>query len=93
MDRPKRAKIFWNGGSQAVRLPKEFRFSTEEVCIRREGDSVILDPPEEPDWSPGFWERLTALGPLSEDFARPEPLSKPLHRDAGIDDIGTSSDA
>ena len=38
------AKIFWTGRSQAVRLPKEFRFDTEEVRIRRDGDAVILEP-------------------------------------------------
>jgi len=32
-----KAKIFWSGRSQAVRLPKEFRFETDEVSIRRHG--------------------------------------------------------
>ena len=40
----KRAKLFRNGGSQAVRLPKEFQFSGAEVRIRREGQNVILEP-------------------------------------------------
>ena len=40
----KTAKIFWNGRSQAVRLPKEFRFAEKEVFIRREGNQVILTP-------------------------------------------------
>jgi antitoxin VapB len=39
-----RAKVFWTGRSQAVRLPKEFRFDTETVLIRREGDAVVLEP-------------------------------------------------
>ena len=38
------AKIFKNGRSQAVRLPKEFRFDVEEVFIRKVGDQVILSP-------------------------------------------------
>ena len=38
------AKIFMNGRSQAVRLPKEFRFEGEEVNIRRVGQDVILSP-------------------------------------------------
>ena len=38
------AKIFWSGRSQAVRLPKEFRFDTDEVRIRRHGSGVILEP-------------------------------------------------
>lgn len=37
------AKIFWSGRSQAVRLPKEYRFEGEQVSIRREGDKVILE--------------------------------------------------
>lgn len=42
---PMRAKLFWNGRSQAVRLPKIFRFEGQtEVSTRREGDKVILEP-------------------------------------------------
>lgn len=36
------AKIFRNGRSQAVRLPKAFRFDTEEVYIQKDGDRLIL---------------------------------------------------
>jgi antitoxin VapB len=38
------AKLFWTGRSQAVRLPKEFRFDGREVRIRRQGNSVVLEP-------------------------------------------------
>jgi len=38
------AKVFVTGRSQAVRLPKEFRFSTPEVYIERKGNAVILRP-------------------------------------------------
>jgi hypothetical protein len=38
------AKVFWSGRSQAVRLPKEFWFDTDEVHIRRHGATVILEP-------------------------------------------------
>lgn len=41
---PHIAKIFQSGNSQAVRLPKDFRFSVEEVEVSREGDAVILRP-------------------------------------------------
>jgi antitoxin VapB len=47
---PRTAKIFMNNRSQAVRLPKEFQFSTSEVFIRRQGDEVILSPRPK-DWS------------------------------------------
>jgi hypothetical protein len=33
------------------------------------------------DWPPGFWEKLHALGPLSDDFALPEPLPENPYRD------------
>ena len=36
------ARIFWNGNSQAVRLPKDFRFDTDEVEILRRGDELVL---------------------------------------------------
>ena len=36
------AKVFMNNRSQAVRLPKEFQFTTSEVFIRKQGDEVIL---------------------------------------------------
>ena len=43
------AKLFWSGRSQAVRLPKDFRFRGEEVRIRRRGSAVILEPVTD-DW-------------------------------------------
>jgi len=57
------AKIFWSGRSQAVRLPKEFRFDTDEVRIRRQGNRIILEPIAK-DWN---W--LDAIvGPVDDDF-------------------------
>lgn len=57
------AKVFENGRSQAVRLPKEYRFDDEEVAINKIGDIVILMPKEN-KWS-GF---LNSLNLFSEDF-------------------------
>jgi antitoxin VapB len=42
------AKVFMNGRSQAVRLPKEFRFSENDVFIKKIGKIVILFPKEDP---------------------------------------------
>ena len=57
------AKIFANGASQAVRLPKEFRFDVEEVCIKRIGSAVLLFPKE------AAWELMReALGKADDDF-------------------------
>ncbi len=57
------AKVFWSGRSQAVRLPKEFRFEGKEVRVRRDGKAVILEPVED-EWA--WLDRIT--GPLSQEF-------------------------
>lgn len=57
------AKVFWSGRSQAVRLPKEFRFEADEVRIRRHGQAVILEPIAH-DWA--WLDALT--GSLDDDF-------------------------
>lgn len=57
------AKLFQNGRSQAVRLPKEFRFNGDEVVINKIGEIVILMPKEN-KWS-GF---LNSLELFSDDF-------------------------
>jgi antitoxin VapB len=61
----KRAKVFWSGRSQAVRLPKDFRFQGEEVRIRRHGNAIILEPVSE-DWA---WLDSIA-GKLDQDLVR-----------------------
>jgi antitoxin VapB len=53
-----RAKLFRNGRSQAVRLPKEFRFPGEEVTLRWDGDAVIMEPVRKRAWPAGYWARL-----------------------------------
>ncbi len=60
---PKIAKLFMNGRSQAVRLPKEFRFAGSEVLISKEGQNIILSP------RPPSWDAFFKETPLpSEDF-------------------------
>ena len=49
----KTAKIFRNGRSQAVRLPKEFRFDCDEVYVHKQGDKVILSA-KKPGWDEFF---------------------------------------
>lgn len=59
----KTAKLFINGKSQAVRLPKEFRFQGSEVYIKRIGRNVILIPKNDP------WESLvSSLDDFSNDY-------------------------
>jgi antitoxin VapB len=55
----RRAKLFMNNRSQAVRLPKDFQFNTEEVFIRKEGSEVILSP------RPSDWSAYIAGGPVA----------------------------
>ena len=66
-----RAKLFWNGRSQAVRLPKEFRFEGEEVSVRREGKRVVLEPVRRRGWPKGYWESWKKV---PDDFEAPAPL-------------------
>ncbi len=57
------AKLFQNGRSQAVRLPKEFRFDCDEVFVHKQGDKVILSAKE-----PGWDEFFDAASVFAEDF-------------------------
>jgi antitoxin VapB len=57
------AKVFVTGRSQAIRIPKEFRFECEEVYIERHGDQVILTP------KPKSWEEYFATSKrFTKDF-------------------------
>lgn len=57
------AKLFQNGKSQAVRLPKKYRFSGDKVIIKRMGNAVVLLPYED------NWETLfNSLEQFSDDF-------------------------
>ncbi len=71
------AKVFWSGRSQAVRLPKSFRFDASEVRIRRHGAAVILEPVAH-DWA--WLDRV--IGGVDEDFvsaanAQPSEQDRP----------------
>ncbi|HSG38958.1 MAG TPA: type II toxin-antitoxin system VapB family antitoxin [Thermoanaerobaculia bacterium] len=73
-----RARLFKSGGSQAVRLPREFRFEgQEEVLIHREGERVILEPVRR-KWSREFLE----LAGSAPDFPYPD---EPLPAEPGPD--------
>lgn len=57
------AKIFENGRSQAVRLPKKFRFDTDEVVVQQLGDAVILVP-----WESVWQTFLEGLDGFTDDI-------------------------
>jgi len=59
----KTAKLFKNGQSQAVRLPKEFRMAGTEVYIKKHGEAVVLLPKER-SWAPLF----ESLNHFEKDF-------------------------
>ena len=59
------AKVFENGRSQAVRLPKECRFNTDEVAVNRIGDIVLLMP-KTIKWS----SFMQAIDMFSDDFMK-----------------------
>lgn len=64
------AKVFQNGRSQAVRIPKAFRFKGNEVKISKKGDKVILEPLERSRWPEDFWDAFS----VDPDFKTPEAL-------------------
>ena len=74
----KTAKLFTNGGSQAVRLPAEFRFDGDEVYVRKDsrtGDVILSKKPRL------TWEEYFALceaeGPIDDSFMADRPLNTP----------------
>ena len=76
------AKLFWSGRSQAVRLPKEFRFEGEQVRVRRHGAAVILEPMAT-DWA---W--LDALrGELDADFVQNASEQPPAQERSELDTL------
>ncbi len=78
-----KAKVFMHGGSQAVRLPKEFRFDVAEVSVRKDGDAVILEPvtpgtPPTREDLDEFWRRIDALrgDELFPERDQPQPQER-----------------
>ncbi len=70
------AKIFMNGRSQAVRLPKDFRFDCDEVFVRRQGLDVIISP------KTSTWDDFFDQKPAFDDtFIADRDQSEPQERD------------
>lgn len=62
--------VFISGGSQAVRIPKEFRLDSKRVEIERKGATLVLRPlPDDDSWPPGYLESFAA-GKLDDSFIR-----------------------
>lgn len=62
-------KLFTNGRSQAVRIPKELRLAGIEVSIRRLGDGVFVVPVKATKWPKGYFENIRIE---DETFTRPD---------------------
>ena len=77
---PAFAKLFWNGKSQAVRLPKAFRLAGDEVMVRKSGNEIILSPkPKGKKTNSGQWDALFAAMPeVDNAFMNKRALNKPL---------------
>ena len=74
----KTTRVFANGGSQAVRIPAEFRFDTEVVSIERDGDALVLRPVRR-DWATFFADpRVVPDDFLSERGDAPAQERDPL---------------
>ncbi|MBT5825460.1 MAG: antitoxin [Gammaproteobacteria bacterium] len=70
------AKIFMNGRSQAVRLPKEFRFDTDEVYITKQGENILISA-KKPTWD-DFFNTTPAF---DDDFLNDREDTLPQERD------------
>jgi antitoxin VapB len=66
MKKGTKARVFWSGRSQAVRLPKEYRLTGDTVIVRRVGNTLVLEPAD--DWPEGYVESFSAV---ASDFDRP----------------------
>jgi antitoxin VapB len=71
----KTAQIFSNGRSQAVRLPKEYRFDAEDVFIKKFDNIIMLIPKKDP-WA----SLINSLDKFSNDFMESRPVPKTQKR-------------
>jgi len=71
---PTFAKLFKNGHSQAVRLPRAFRLPGKEVAIHREGDRIVLEPIRATKWPKNFFRSIRIS---DQNFGRPRQGDMP----------------
>jgi virulence-associated protein VagC len=76
-------EVFQSGDFQAVRLPKEYEFTVQEVTVRKEGETVILEPVPIESWPEGFFESIVIQDPA---FQRPDQGALPPSPVFGISD-------
>ena len=68
-------EVINSGEGQLVRVPEEFRFASSEVSIRREGNTVVLEPlfVRTSDWPVGFFEEIRIDDPAFDRPPQGEP--------------------
>ena len=69
-------KVFMNGRSQAVRIPKDYRFDWDEVYVRKQGEGVLITPTQ-PTWD-DFFDQESAFG---DDYLTSREDTPPQTRD------------
>lgn len=71
------AKVFKSGNSQAVRLPREFRFAADvdELSVEKDGERLVLSPVRAVKFTPAFWRALGGW----PDFERPKQVRQRRH--------------
>ena len=74
-----KARVFKSGNSQAVRLPKEFRFRVKEVEILRRGDEIVLREPRR-----SLAQAFEALASMPEDFMAEGRKDEPPQKRDGL---------
>ena len=75
----RRTKVFKSGNSYAVRLPREFRLNCDTVYIKREGNRIVLIPPDN-KWDDLF-DRLRKSKELTNDFLKERNQPSPQERE------------
>ncbi len=93
MTEKRKAKLFRNGGSQAVRLPAEFRFEGDEVYISRDdatGDVILSERPRRDTWRAFIaWRDALELSPdVADEYMAERPMNRPVSRRSVFEDEG-----
>ncbi|WP_280563183.1 MULTISPECIES: AbrB/MazE/SpoVT family DNA-binding domain-containing protein [unclassified Chromohalobacter] len=74
MNTERHVRLFRNGRNQAIRIPREFELSGDDALIRREGDTLIIEPIRKP----GLLETLRQLSSLDETLDESDEGLLPL---------------
>ena len=93
MTEKRKAKLFRNGGSQAVRLPAEFRFEGDEIYISRDdatGDVILSERPRRDTWRAfiAWRDALEISSDVADEYMAERPMNRPVSRRSVFEDGG-----